>query len=98
MDPQTISTLNIIMDFVLVGAAIWMIIAVRGVGGIFGRTLSLIVVGAIILGIAHLLATLGGPLLLNLPGPENNFIHRLIVLAGFVFLVFGFRNLSEIKK
>jgi hypothetical protein len=91
------STLNVILDIILVIASIWMIIAVRGVGGVFGRTLSLIVVGAIILGIAHLLATFGSSLL-TIPGPENNFIHRLIVLAGFVFLVIGFRQLSEIKK
>jgi len=97
MDPQTLSTLNIILDVVLVIASIWMIIAVRGVGGIFGKTLNLIVVGAIILGIAHLVAT-GGSSLLHIEGTLNNFIHRLIVLAGFVFLVVGFRNLSEIKK
>jgi hypothetical protein len=31
-------------------------------------------------------------------GPLNNFIHRLIVLAGFVLLVAGFRKISEIKR
>ncbi len=31
MDTATLSTVNIILDFVLVLAAIWMIIAVRGV-------------------------------------------------------------------
>jgi len=97
MTAETLGTLNIILDFVLVAAAVWMIVAARGVGGIFGRTLSLIVIGAIILGVAHLLAT-GGTQVLHLDGATNNFIHRLIVLAGFVFLVFGFRNLSEIKK
>jgi hypothetical protein len=91
------ATLNIIFDFILVIASIWMIIAVRGVGGIFGRTLNLIVAGAIILGIAHLLATLGANVL-GLAAPLNNFIHRIIVLIGFVVLVFGFRQLQEIKK
>ena len=91
------NTLNIILDIVLVLASIWMIVAIRDVGGVFGRTLSLIVVGAIILGIAHILATIGASLL-GIPGPQNNFIHRLLVLAGFVFLVFGFRQLSELKK
>ena len=41
----------------LVAASIWMILAARGVGGIFGKTMNLIVIGAIILGVAHLLAT-----------------------------------------
>ncbi len=97
MDAATLSNLNFIFDFVLVAAAIWMIIAVRGVGGIFGRTLSWIVAGAIILGIAHLLATLGTRVL-NIEGNLNQLIHRLIVLAGFVVLVVGFRQLQEIKK
>jgi hypothetical protein len=91
------ATANIILDFVLVGAALWMVIAVRGVGGIFGRTLTLIVIGAIILGFAHLMATFTSSVL-HWDGPSNNFVHRLIVLAGFVVLVFGFRQLSEIKK
>lgn len=90
-------TINVILDIVLVLASIWMILAVRGVGGVFGRALNLIVVGAIILGIAHLLATLGTEVL-KLDGLTNQFIHRLIVLAGFVVLVFGFRQLSELKK
>jgi hypothetical protein len=91
------ATLNIIFDIVLVVASIWMIIAVRGVGGIFGRTLNLIVAGAIILGIAHLLATLGTRVL-GIEGNLNQFIHRIIVLIGFVVLVYGFRQLQEIKK
>jgi hypothetical protein len=89
--------MNTILDFVLIAAAIWMIFTVRGIGGIMGRTLNLIVIGAIILGIAHLLATLGTSVL-HLDGTLNNFIHRLIVLAGFVFLVLGFRQLAELKK
>jgi len=90
-------TINLILDFVLVGAAFWMIVAVRGVGGIFGRTLNLIVAGALILGIGHLFSdfTLG---VLKWSGDVNNFVHRLVILLGFVVLVIGFRQLSEIKK
>ncbi len=97
MDANTISTINLILDFVLVAVSIWMILAARGVGGIFGKTMTLIVIGAIILGIAHLLATIGASVL-KIDGGTNNLIHRLIVLAGFVFMVFGFRQLSEIKR
>jgi hypothetical protein len=35
---------------------------------------------------------------LHLEGPVNNLIHRIIVLVGFIVLVFGFRQLQEIKK
>lgn len=91
------SALNTILDFVLIAAAIWMVIVVRGIGGVVGRTMNLIVIGAIILGIAHLLATLGTGTF-HLDGALNNFIHRLIVLAGFVFLVIGFRQITAMKR
>jgi hypothetical protein len=98
MDLTTsLPAINLILDFVLVAASFWMVIAVRGIGGIFGRTLNLIVAGAIILGIGHLFSdfTLG---ILKWSGDFNNFVHRLVILVGFVVLIIGFRQLSEIKK
>jgi hypothetical protein len=91
------STFNIIMDFVLVAASIWMVVVVRGIGGIIGASMTRLVIGALILGFAHLIATLGTNVLM-IEGPLNNFIHRLIVMAGFVVLVFGFRKIAEIKR
>jgi hypothetical protein len=90
-------TFNLVMDFVLVAASIWMVVEARGIGGIVGTSINRIVIGAIILGFAHLIATFGSSVLM-LEGPLNNFIHRLIVLAGFVLLVAGFRKISEIKR
>jgi hypothetical protein len=93
-----LSTANLILDFVLVAASVWMVITVRGIGGIVGRSLNLVVAGAIVLGIAHLIATFAGPGQLAIfDGTTNNFIHRLIVLAGFILLVFGFRQIRMIK-
>jgi hypothetical protein len=89
--------LNLVMDFVLVAASIWMVLEARGIGGIVGTSITRIVIGAIILGFAHLIATVGSTVLM-IEGPLNNFIHRLIVLAGFVLLVAGFRKISEIKR
>lgn len=86
---------NFIMDFVLVAAAIWMVLVVRGVGGVMGRTLTLIVIGAIILGFAHLIATLMAPVFND--AVLNNFVHRVIVLVGFLLLVAGFRQVSAMK-
>lgn len=94
-----VSLVNLVMDFVLVVAAIWMVIVVRGIGGIVGKSLNLIVAGAIVLGVAHLIATFAGPGQLSIfDGPTNNFVHRLIVLGGFVLLVFGFRQIRAIKE
>jgi hypothetical protein len=96
---MTLSTVNLIMDFVLVAAAVWMVIVVRGIGGIVGRSLTLIVGGAIVLGIAHLVATFAGPAQLAIfDESTNSFVHRLIVLLGFVLLVFGFRQIRAIKE
>lgn len=93
-----LSSVNLVLDFVLVAAAVWMVIVVRGIGGIVGRSLNLIVAGAIVLGVAHLVATFAGPGQLAIfDGATNNFVHRLIVLAGFVLLVFGFRQIRAIK-
>ena len=94
---NSLPTINIILDFVLVAATFWMVIAVRGVGGIFGRTLNLIVVGAVILGVGHLFSDFTLKVL-NWGGDFNNFVHRLVILIGFVVLVLGFRQLSELNK
>ncbi len=94
-----LSSLNLVLDFVLVVASLWMVIVVRGIGGIVGRSLNLIVAGAIVLGFAHLVATFGGPGQLGIfDGVTNNFVHRLIVLIGFVLVVFGFRQIRAIKE
>jgi len=96
---QSLPTVNLVLDFVLVVAAVWMVIVVRGIGGIVGRALNLIVLGAIVLGVAHLVATFAGPGQLNIfDGATNNFVHRMIVLLGFVLLVFGFRQIRAMKE
>jgi hypothetical protein len=90
-----LKTGNLILDFVLVGASIWMLLSVRGLGGIVGRTLYLITIGAIILGFAHLIATLASTVL-GWDPTFNNFIHRLIVLVGFVLVALGFRQVQQL--
>ncbi len=96
--PEGLSTLNVVMDIVLVLASLWMVWVVRGIGGIVGRSLTLVVIGAIVLGFAHLIATFAGAQYLNLfDATLNNFIHRIIVLIGFILLVFGFRRIRVMK-
>jgi hypothetical protein len=95
------STINPILDVVLVVAAIWMVLTVRGLGGIVGRSLNLVTIGAVILGVAHLLSTiLKATTLLGIK--ENaaleSMIHRLIVLFGFVVLAYGFQQIRELKR
>lgn len=91
MDTQTI---NIILDVVLVLASLWMVYTVRGIGGIVGRTLTFIVIGAVILGAAHLLATFTTGAF----APYDGSVHRAVVLVGFFFLVVGFQQLRAMKR
>ncbi len=94
---MSIKDVNIVLDFVLIGASIWMLYSVRGIGGIVGRSLNLIIAGAIVLGFAHFITDE----LLNFkvlqPDP-NNLVHRLIVLVGFVLVTLGFQRVRELAK
>ncbi|GAB1422562.1 hypothetical protein MASR2M15_27960 [Anaerolineales bacterium] len=85
--------ISFILDFVLIIASLWMVYTIRGVGGVFGKTLNFIGIGTVILGIAHLQATLTLPLF----GAWNAAIHRVVVLVGFLFLVYGFSQLRALK-
>jgi len=92
------STTNIILDLVLIGMAIWMVATVRGVGGIVGRTLTLITAGVLVLGLAHFMATWQHTLWpITTPGAEA-FIHRVTVLLGFVLLVAGFGQARQLRE
>jgi len=100
MDLSKVFTVNGLLDVILIAAAIWMVITVRGLGGIIGAGLNLITIGAVILGFAHLISTviksIWGPDVL--PATTEALIHRLIVLVGFIVLVWGFRRIEAIKK
>ena len=94
-------TVNLILDVVLVLAAIWMVITVRGLGGIVGRSLNLVTIGAVILGVAHLLSTvLKRTTLLgeSVNAPLESMVHRLVVLVGFIVLAVGFQQIRELKR
>ena len=95
-------TLNIVLDFILIAAAVWMIITVRGLGGLIGQGLTLITTGAFILGVAHLLATLVASMVtastIIWDGPSQGFVHRIVVLVGFMLLIIGFMQIGKIKR
>lgn len=88
---------NFVLDLCLVGASIWMVTIVRGIGGIVGKTLNIITIGAVVLGIAHITETIIAYFVPTLPGEIGEFIHRVLVFTGFVMLVMGFRQIRELK-
>ncbi len=88
---------NLILDLSLVGASIWMVFVVRGTGGIVGKTLTIITVGAVILGLAHITETSVAYLVPGMSVDVGEFIHRIMVFTGFVMLVLGFRQMRELN-
>src|SRR5258708_18120180 len=98
-DQQIMATVNTVFDVILIVAAIWMVIVVRGLGGIIGRGLNWITIGALILGIAHLLDTLLRLVkITDWDTPSYGFVHRIVVLARFVALIVRFQQIQTIKK
>jgi len=100
MDLSAVDITNIILDIILIVASIWMVLEVRGVGGAVGRTLTYIVIGTVILGVAHLQATITGEFgIFEIGGVNyNGTVHRAVVLVGFLVLVIGFRQLQAMKR
>lgn len=84
-------------DYVLIGVAIWAIFSVRGLGGLIGKAFNYIMIAMVFLGIAHIFETISVEILQWDIGPVE-LVHRVIVLAGFVFLALGFSQLPRIKK
>ncbi len=94
-----IGYLNYLFDFVLVAMAIWMIVVLRksGLAGVVGGTLTLITVGAVILGCAHLIETITFEVIGLQDVALGEFLHRIVVFLGFIFLIMGFRGLGKLR-
>lgn len=93
------ATLKFVLDYALIGISIWMVMYIRGIGGMVGRTLNLITWGAVVTGLAHLIATYGGTFFDDLLGAGGGAVaHRAIVLGGFILLAMGFRQIEDLKS
>ena len=62
--------------------------------GAIGKTVRFVVIGAIILGFAHMIET-GLDFFFGIPTELNELVHRGIILLGFAFLYFGIKGLSD---
>jgi hypothetical protein len=62
--------------------------------GAIGKTVRNVVIGAVILGFAHLIET-GLTTLFKIEGDVNELIHRGIILLAFAFLYFGIKGLAD---
>lgn len=83
------------LDFILIGAGLWMAYTAwqLQLSGAMGVTIKQVAAGSIILGFAHLTETLMFHLL-DLSADVNELVHRVIILIGFVFITNGLRQLA----
>ncbi len=85
------------LDYILVAVSVWAVFLVRGMGGLIGQAFTLIMWGMIFLGVAHLAQTLTVAFF-DLDSSVVSLLHRLTVLVGFIFLIWGFSKLPRIKQ
>jgi hypothetical protein len=83
------------LDFILICAGLWMAFTARRLQmrGVVGSTITQVAAGSIVLGFAHLIETLMFHLM-DLPAEVNELVHRVIILAGFIFITNGLRQFA----
>jgi hypothetical protein len=86
---QALELLSLTLDVLLVICAILAYRARPRIGGEVARGLQILLIGVIVLGLAHLVETLLFTLF-NLDTRTNEVVHRLLIVGGFVFVIQGF--------
>lgn len=85
--------ISIFFDVVLLLVGFWMALTVAKLrlGGAISNTITRIVTGSIILGLAHLAETVLHKF--GVSTDLNEVIHRLLILIGFAWLALGIQSL-----
>ena len=95
---MSIININIILDIIITALSVWIaIVAVKGIGGLVGSAINTIAVAILILCIAFISKALLFRLT-DLDSLNQELIHRLIVLVGFMFMGYGFQKIQNITK
>lgn len=81
--------ISFILDILLVVAAILAYFARPQIGGELAKGLRILLIGVIVLGMAHFIET-GLFSWFNVERQANEIIHRLIIVTGFAFVIWGF--------
>lgn len=87
-------TIAFVLDIFLVIAAIAAYLARPRIGGQLAKGLQTLMTGILVLGFAHLIETLFFALSF-VDRPLNEVIHRLLVAAGFIFVIAGFVRMRK---
>jgi hypothetical protein len=93
---DSITLITGLMDLILLLTSFWMAFTARrmSLGGAVGKTVNMVVFGAVVLGLAHLIETglaLASP---ELAAQYGELIHRGIILVGFILLTMGLSSLA----
>ena len=86
---KSLEVISLSLDILLEVAAVVAYLARPQIGGQLAKGLRVLLAGVMVLGFAHLIET-GLFVLLNENRQINEVIHRLLVGAGFVFVILGF--------
>lgn len=80
---------SFILDVFLVIAAVVAYLARPRIGGQLAKGLQTLLAGVVLLGLAHLIETVLFAMF-NVDRQINEILHRLLISAGFVFVIWGF--------
>jgi len=89
--------ISLILDLLLIAAAVIAYLARPRIGGALAKGLRILLIGIMILGLAHFIETLLFAVL-QMGHDANEVIHRLLVGVGFVFVIWGFLKMREALK
>lgn len=89
-----IEATSLVLDVLLIMAAILAYLAQPRIGGELARGLRVLLVGVIILGFAHLVET-GLFELFQLSLEVNEVAHRIFVGVGFIMIILGFSRMRR---
>jgi hypothetical protein len=90
----SMETIAFVLDIFLVIAAIAAYLARPRIGGQLAKGLQTLMIGILVLGLAHLIETLFFTLFF-IDRPLNEVIHRFLVAVGFIFVIIGFRRMRK---
>lgn len=93
---DSFTLINGAMDIILLLTSFWMAFTARrmSLGGAVGKTVNMVVFGAIVLGLAHLIETVLSFAFPEMPVAQGELIHRAIILVGFILLTMGLSSLA----
>ena len=94
---DALQIISLILDLLLIAAAVIAYLARPRIGGALAKGLRVLLIGIMILGLAHFIETLLFAVL-QMSHDANEVIHRLLVGLGFVFVIWGFLKMREALK